>query len=111
MKLNARVDAWATARGHVAFVPMAELLERLRAGEAVKVGGIEFKGPEGKRRLIQRDDLHPTAEGLGVLARLCLDAACEPSVGAKSADFKLELAPILESLRKLEEAPALPAAR
>lgn len=103
VKLNARVDAWAEKRGHVAFVAMPEFIEKLRAGNGLIVGGVEFKGAGLKRRFMQPDDLHPTAEGLGVLARLCLDAACEPSVGAKPAEFKLELPPILESLRKLDE--------
>ncbi len=102
-QLNARVDAWARARGHVAFVAMPEFIEKLRAGNGLMVGGFEFKAAGLRRRFMQSDDLHPTAEGLGMLARLCVDAACEPSVGAKPAEFKLDLPPILESLRKLDE--------
>lgn len=106
VKLNARLDDWAKARGHIAFVTMPEMLDKVRAGETLTVGGIEFKAPTSRRRLLQSDELHPTAEGLGVLARLCIDAACEPSVGAKAAAFRPEFAPALESLKKLDESRA-----
>ncbi|HTF89437.1 MAG TPA: hypothetical protein VK843_13575 [Planctomycetota bacterium] len=105
-KLDARLDVWAAKRGHVAFVQMPEMLVRLRLEELLTVGGVEFKGPASKRRLIQSDELHPTAEGLGVLARLCIDAACGPTVGAKPAEFRLELSPVLDSLRELDESRA-----
>ena len=81
---------------------MPEFIEKLRAGNGFVIGGVEFKDAGLRRRFMQADDLHPTAEGLGILARLCADATCEPSVGAKPTDFKLELAPLLEALRKLD---------
>lgn len=102
-RLNARVDAWARKRGHVAFVPMPEFLDKLRSADGLSVAGMEFKGVAARRRLMQADDLHPTAEGLGVLARLCLEAACEPAVGVKPAEFKPDLPPILAALRKLDQ--------
>ncbi len=101
--LNARIDLWAAKRRNVVFVPMPEYLDSLRAGEALTLGGVEFKAPASRRRLMQSDELHPTPEGLGTLARLCVDAALGAQIGAVPEAFKLDLAPALESLRKLDE--------
>jgi hypothetical protein len=105
-KLNARVDEWAGARGRTAFVPMGEMLTQLRGGEELRIGGLSFKGAESKRRLMQADELHPTAEGLGVLARLCTDVLRAEPFAVPDAAFREELAPILTELRELDQSRA-----
>jgi hypothetical protein len=55
---------------------------------------------------MQADELHPTAEGLGVLARLCTDVLRAEPFAVPDAAFREELAPILTELRELDQSRA-----
>jgi hypothetical protein len=99
--LDVRIDAWAQKRGQVAFVAMPEMLDKLRSGEKWTLGGVEIEPTNPKSRWMQRDELHPTVLGLGVLARLCIDASCAPPLAQEPTGFRQELAPILEALQEL----------
>lgn len=100
-RLDARLEAWAAARKRVAFVAMPDYLVKLRAGELTRVAELEIGGAQWRRRLMQADELHPTAQGLGVLARLCLDAACTPAIGARVERVAPRLGPTLDKLAEL----------
>jgi hypothetical protein len=65
-KANERIRAWAEKRGHVVVFPLADLVEQLKSGKPVTMGGITFASDKG--RLIQSDDLHPTMRGSIALA-------------------------------------------
>ncbi|HUR26676.1 MAG TPA: hypothetical protein VM509_00700 [Planctomycetota bacterium] len=104
--LDARLDAWAKKRGRVAFVAMPEMLSKLRSGEKWKLGGVAIEPATQKSRWMQPDELHPTARGLGVLARLCIDVACAPPLTAKPEEFRADLAPVLDTLHDLDASRA-----
>jgi hypothetical protein len=60
-QLNERFHAWAKERPNVILFPLAELVEALKSEEVVEIAGQRFEKSKG--RLIQSDDLHPTARG------------------------------------------------
>lgn len=76
--LNRRIAEWAAERPEVTMVGLSDLMARLQAGERL--------GVPGTVALLKPDKLHPTADGLLVLAREILrtvDAArpeIEPSM-------------------------------
>ena len=95
-RLSARVHAWAAARENVAVVPLAKTVETLRSGKAFTIEGLDY--PEGStERLLQSDLLHPTQEGMVVIARLVARALID--LGAASAeDFRPDVASVLDVL-------------
>jgi len=66
-ELNERLLEWMEGREQVFLLPLPELLGRLRAGESFEYERAAAWPPDGKK-LMQWDDLHPTVEGLSVLA-------------------------------------------
>ena len=87
--LNERIDAWAAEHKNVIMVPMAEFLNDLRAGKAVKVAKISY--PEGSiRTLLQRDELHPTLEGMVAVTALSLFKLCERHEELSQDDFEMD---------------------
>jgi len=101
VQLDQRLEIWAERRGRVVFAPMREYVAQLRGDEKTLVAELEIQGAPWRRRLMQSDDLHPTAEGLGVLARLCLDSACKPAVGVRAEHLAAKLEPVLPKLAEL----------
>lgn len=72
-KLNQRLLEWVDDFDHVHLVPMTQFLDDLRAGKAVATK--HFAWPKNSEsRLLQRDHLHPTVEGMGALSLLVLEA-------------------------------------
>lgn len=95
-RLNARLHAWAAEREHVAVVPLARTVETLRAGEPFTIEGLAY--PAGSTaRLLQADLLHPTQEGMVVIARLVARALVELGVAA-DADFHHDVPSVLAAL-------------
>ena len=87
-RLNERIDAWAAEHKNVVMVPMAEFLNDLRAGKSVKVDEISY--PEGSlRTLLQRDELHPTLEGMVALTALSFFKLCERHKELSKDDFEM----------------------
>lgn len=86
-KLNERIDAWAAGRKNVVMVPMARFINDLRAGKGIEVADISY--PAGSiRRLLQRDELHPTVEGLAAVTALSFIKFCEHNKKVSLADFE-----------------------
>ena len=106
VRLNSRTQQWAEARGRTAFVPMPELLDLLRDGELVAVAEQRFRGTQDQRRLLQADNLHPTPEGVAVLARLCIDTLSAAPFAMQATAFQAQLGPALASLRELDRTRA-----
>ena len=69
---NARLQAWAKTRSHVAIVPLAKFMRNVTADSAVKLHGRNT--PSGQTRVwLQADHLHPNPHGATVLALGILD--------------------------------------
>ncbi|MEE2907727.1 MAG: hypothetical protein VX527_07825 [Planctomycetota bacterium] len=89
--LNDRVKAWASARPNVTVIEMSTLLQDMRSDQVFKAGRQQF--PKGaKSRFMQRDNLHPTLEGLIVLVQETSDhlATGSDEIDHAQFDFKLE---------------------
>ncbi|MBM3975806.1 MAG: hypothetical protein FJ299_02310 [Planctomycetes bacterium] len=81
-RLNAQLAAWAAERPNVTLVPMAALLDDLRADRPVVVRGAEYRKAD-LARLFQPDLLHASSEGTALLVALALEclAARHPELG------------------------------
>lgn len=67
--LNKRVGDWAATRTNVVVLPLAEWMAQIRHGRTIRIGAHEF-GKEAAAEWLQKDQLHPTSEGLIALAML-----------------------------------------
>ncbi len=84
-QLNERFHAWAKGRPNIIVFPLAELVEALKSEEVVEIAGQRFDKTKG--RLIQSDDLHPTARGsiaLGLRIAEALNAWMQASPADES---------------------------
>ena len=95
--LSRRVHAWAENRPGVIVLPFAKLVHDLGADEPLKIGRHEWPGGS-TRRLLQRDRLHPTLEGLCGIAQLVADQLVQHEL-ARSEEFNFDLEQVLEALR------------
>ena len=86
-KLNKRINAWASERKNVVMVPMAEFVDDLRAGKGVSVSDIVYP-PGSIRKLLQRDEPHPTLEGLAAVTALSFIRFCESNKKVSVDDFE-----------------------
>jgi hypothetical protein len=59
--MNAKLKEWAATRPNVILFPLSELVNKLKTGETITIASMEFKREGG--RLLQSDELHPTARG------------------------------------------------
>ena len=112
-KLNARIDAWSAGRKNIIMVPMARFIDDLRAGKGIKVAEISY--PAGSiRKLLQRDELHPTLEGLAAVTALSFIKLGEHSREVSTDDFEMipqvirerAIAAVRATKKKSREAPA-----
>jgi hypothetical protein len=95
-RLNARLRAWAAERKNVAVLPLAHGVETLRSGEAFTLGKLSYP-EQSTERLLQSDHLHPTLEGLVLIAHLVGQALTEIGA-AREQDFRSEVGEVLERL-------------
>ena len=78
-KLNKRLHEWGSERDDVMIVEMSSVIEEMLQDKAFEVGDYEW--PDGcKRILLQRDELHPTTDGLVALSQ-CVAAVLEERFG------------------------------
>jgi len=75
--LNRSIMEWAGPRKNVIVVPLRKKLADLYGDRAVTVGKSSWKPPEALTELLQKDKLHPTITGLGMMAALSLEALLE----------------------------------
>lgn len=69
--LSKRVREWSAARGRTLVLPLSEIVPTLNGSGEIRIGRHVF--PAGTR-LLQRDQLHPTRDGLVLTAQLVGDA-------------------------------------
>lgn len=69
-RINNRIHAWAETRDHVTLIPLAQATQKIQNGELLKTGDTTWTSAH---RLLQFDQLHPTADGLIALTMLTVD--------------------------------------
>jgi len=96
--LNERLSVWAAARPNVSVFPLAKLVDQMRSEGTFTVGG--HRWPAGSARsLMQRDRLHPTAQGLIALAQaVAVEVAGMAPTEAKDA-FEVDPEVIMDRVR------------
>ena len=65
-RLNERIHAWAANRPHVVLIPLARMVEEIRADDGFTAGSRTWAPGTAAAELIQPDRLHPTEAGLEV---------------------------------------------
>jgi hypothetical protein len=96
--LNDALRAWATGRANVIVLPLAELAAQRRADQGFAIGA--WKWPAGcAGELVQKDQLHPSLDGLIVLAQLVIDRLAALGLVAPAA-FRLEREELTGLLRE-----------
>ncbi len=83
-RLNERIRAWARTRG-ATVVALADTVEKLRTGGAVRGGRRSYEGASAKA-LLQGDRLHPTLEGLACVVVMTLETFMEGRVAGYGDD-------------------------
>ncbi|MCP3902615.1 MAG: hypothetical protein GY715_03180 [Planctomycetes bacterium] len=97
--LNERLRSWAASRPNVVVLPLADLLERMRSDHAFTVGG--HRWPEGSAtKLMQRDQLHPTALGLIALAQSVGDELARFAPTVVEGAFEVDPDRVMERVRE-----------
>ncbi len=83
IRLNRRLRSWANEKPNVHVVPMAEFLDRIRAGETIAIRESTWSGAE-LDALLDKDLLHTTLDGTIALTLLALDTlvTADERVGA-----------------------------
>jgi len=69
--LNSRIREWAKDRKNITLVPLGKLLDRMRNGEDLQLEGLPYDA-KSLPPMLQIDKLHPTLDGVFVLAELSL---------------------------------------
>ncbi len=72
---NERLAAWASARPNRFVLAVSALANAVNDGAPIEVAGFSY-GPGDALRLVQRDGLHATPEGLAVLMAAAFDRLC-----------------------------------
>lgn len=72
---NERLAAWASARPNRFVLSVSALAHAVNEGAPIEIAGFTY-GPGDARRLVQRDGLHVTPEGLAVLMAATFDRLC-----------------------------------
>jgi len=103
-KANARLAEWAKARANVRILPLAAMQESLSTANAITVGDKRLVGTK-EAPLLQRDELHPSPQGLAGLACVVAEAM-KDELKERAGDCPVEpeatIARAKTRLRKLE---------
>ncbi len=102
--LSRRVREWAGERPRVIVLPLAEIVRALAEDRALTFGRQAW--PEGSaQRLLQRDRLHPTLDGLCGIAQLVADELVRRGLAAEQA-FDFDVERVIAGLREAAAATA-----
>jgi len=101
--LNRRLREWAGEKSNVTVVPLAQLSRDMRMDKGFAIG--ERQWPAGSTAsLLQRDRLHPTADGLVTMGRLVAEIAITGSLAIAADEFELDPAVVRDRLEKVARA-------
>jgi len=106
-KLNERIDSWIRGHKNVLVIPLSEMLEAAKTGNPVKAGKSEWKR-DALQSLLQRDRLHPTLEGLGMIAGLSFEALqkrCKIPTSVFNLDIKKAAATVAQKRPQEDRSP------
>ena len=96
--LNARLFDWSLDRDNVLLVALSDVVTDMRSKSGFSIG--KEKWPAGSnRRLMQNDELHPTLDGLVVLARYITQELAAENENISGEAFRNRAPLILEELR------------
>lgn len=109
IKLNERVREWASKHPNVVLVNLPKFIDQLRSGEEVTLHGNRYeKG--STRKLLQADELHPTAEGTAILALIAMDALCNANKSIPDSAIEWSIPKVLERM-SANRGPSKPASQ
>lgn len=95
--LNRRIDDWAKSRKNIVIIQLVEFFEKAKKGDAIKLGQTNF--PKNSiRRLLQRDELHPTVTGLSAIAILSLETIASKVDGVSTDHFERDAVKVAREL-------------
>jgi len=98
VRLNRRLRGWAAERASVAVVGLSDAVTALRSNRAFAIGRLSY--PAGSTSsLLQADHLHPTLEGMTVIAHLIGLEILGLGL-ASDSDLELDPAQVLPGLNR-----------
>ena len=101
--VNERIHEWADSRSQVVVVPLFELIESLRRGEAFMIGPHDWPAPTDDQPLMLPDNLHPTLRGLVALVQsIHTEAVGDEGMKDRMPDLELDQAVLIEGIRNGE---------
>ena len=84
--LNARLHEWAGERDNVHVLEVSTLTDQMRKDEGFAIGDLSYP-PGSRNRLMQQDELHPTADGDIALAQFVLRSMDAAMAGINEDDY------------------------
>jgi hypothetical protein len=101
-RLNARLREWCKAHPRVIVAPLAKIVEQMGEDKGFAIGSRQW--PAGcAASVLQRDELHPTVEGLIALAHLVADVLAQHGLAEDDGNFESDPAKVLALLRQRAE--------
>ena len=101
--VNERIHEWADSRAEVVVVPLFELIESLRRGEAFMIGPHAWPAPTDDQPLMLPDNLHPTLRGLVALVQsIHTEAVGDEDMKDRMPELELDQAILIEGIRNGE---------
>ncbi len=88
-RLNARLRAWASERPHVVVVPLHDMVEQIRSGKGLRLGGHAWS-PEQAATFVLPDRLHPSPAGQIASATIVCELLAREVEGIEPADFETD---------------------
>lgn len=102
-RLNARLHEWAKGRSNVIIVPLSRFVSSMTVGGEFETGGVMWHGDEARKEIIQADHLHPTAEGLVLMAEQAAEAMARGNVGLNADMYEQDHASAMARLKAVLE--------
>jgi hypothetical protein len=98
-RLNVRLREWCNTHPRVIVAPLAKIVEQMREDKGFTIGSRQW--PAGSAAsVLQRDELHPTVDGLIALAHLVADALAQHGLVDVEDNFELDSAKVLGLIRQ-----------
>ena len=103
IRLNERLRQWAATRPNIIIVPLSDYVRSMTNGADWRVGEAMWSGAELGETVIQPDRLHPTADGLVMMAQQAAQAVVDADLGVTEDMFELDHEKAMARLREVVE--------